>query len=466
MSAEKQYIELYRSQKSLIDAHAAPVLNACREEAARVLAEVGLQRAKDFTHVDPEEVLADDYALNLARHEVPTSREDLFTCAVPELSTQVHFLVNEQYVALKEQRAATKTSDAASGYFCGSLREFAVSYPEVAARYYNQLASKRTDTGNERSKRYEACSLGESALNTMLCQDGFVLYVPDGVHLDKPVQLISLLRAVDNLMAVQRLLIILEADAQASLLVCEHASQLQESVKLLSLQTTEVFVGPRATLDLYCLEEHHAMVTRLGQLYVRQEADSNVAIGQYALTTGRTRNRIQVLLAEEGAQLSLYGMATLDEEQQLDNLTFIDHQAPQCTCNELFKYVLDNQARGSFLGRILVREGSDKTDAHQTDRNLCLTPEARMVARPELEIYADDVKCSHGATVGQLDQQALFYMRTRGIPEAEARLLLMFAFMADVIDGIRIEPVRDRLRHLVEKRFRGELTQCKGCAIR
>ena len=464
MSAEKQYIELYRSQKDLIDAHAAPVLNACREEAARVLAEVGLQRAKDNTHVDPEAVLSLDYALNLARHEVPTSREDLFTCAVPELSTHVHFLVNEQYVSLKE-RPAVKSSDEAAPYYCGSLREFANLYPEVAARYYNQLASKRTDTGNVRSKQYEACSLGESALNTLLCQDGFVLYVPAGEHLDKPIQLISLLRAVDDLMAVQRLLIILEADAQASLLVCEHASQLRDNVQLLSLQTTEVFVGKRATLDLYCLEEHHAQVTRLGQLYVHQEAASNVAIGEYALTVGRTRNRIQVQLAEPDAQLSLYGMATLDAAQQLDSLTFIDHQAPQCSCNELFKYVLDDQARGSFLGRILVREGSDKTDAHQTDRNLCLTPEARMVARPELEIYADDVKCSHGATVGQLDQQAMFYMRTRGIPESEARLLLMFAFMADVIDGIRIEPVRDRLRHLVEKRFRGELTQCKGCAV-
>ena len=466
MSAEKQYIELYKSQKQLIDSQSAPALNAYRDKAAQVLAEVGLAaQTKDATHVSAEEVLSADYALNLARYQVPTSREDLFTCAVPELSTQVHFLVNEQYVSLRESEKVLQAG-AAEGVWCGSLRDFANQHPELIERYYNQLAGKRTDTGDLRSKRYEACSLGESALNTMLCQDGFVLYVPQGVQLDKTIQLISLLRSVDDLMAVQRLLIILEDDASASLMVCEHASLLKAEAQLLSLQTIEVFVGKRATLDFYALEEHHSATLRLGQIYVRQLEASNVALGLYALTTGRTRNRVHIQLAEPEAQIQLYGMATLDGAQQLDNITFIDHQAPACQSNELFKYVLADQAKGSFLGRILVRKGSDKTDAHQTNRNLSMSPDARMIARPELEIYADDVKCSHGATVGQLDQQAMFYMRTRGIPESEARMLLMFAFMGDVIDGIRIEPLRDRLKHLVEKRFRGELTQCKGCAIR
>ena len=460
MSPETQYIELFHGQRALIDQHSAPALNAFRDEAAAVLERVGLHRPKDFTHVDPAEALAIDYSLNLARYAVPTSREDLFTCAVPELSTQVHFLVNEQYVAMDNRAVSV-----ADGVFVGSLRDFAIQRPDVIVRYYNQLAGQRTDTGAVRSQRYEACSQGESALNTMLCQDGFVLYVPAGVQLERTVQLISLLRAVEDFMAVQRLLIIVEDGAKASLLMCDHASRLNESARLLSLQTTEVFVGRNATLDLYSMEEHHDLVTRLGQMYVRLGAAANVAIGQYSLTTGQTRNRIHIQLPEADAQVQLYGMATLDADQRLDNLTFIDHQAPGCSSNELFKYVLDDRAKGSFLGRILVRQGSDKTDAHQTDRNLCLTPEARMVARPELEIYADDVKCSHGATVGQLDQQALFYMRTRGIPEEEARLLLMFAFMGDVIDGIRIEPLRDRLKHLVEKRFRGQLNHCKGCAV-
>lgn len=469
MSAEKQYIELYESQRQLIDANSAPALNAHRAEAARILAQVGLRKPNDASQTDPEAILSADYALNLARHEVPTSRDDLFTCAVPELSTNIHFLVNEQYVNNAELSRNNKPAASIDGVYAGSLRQFATEHPELIVRYYNQLASKATDTGNERSRRYEACSLGESALNTMLCQDGFVLYVQKDVKVEKPLQLISLMRAVDDLMAVQRLLIIVEDDASANLLMCEHDSNISlepnKPAQLLSLQTTELYLGVGAQFNMYSLQEHHSNVSRLGQIYVSQAEASNCTIGLYTLTAGKTRNRVQVILSAPGANINLYGMATLDAEQHVDNLTFVDHRSADCQSNELFKYTLADAARGSFLGRILVREGAIQTDAHQTNRNLCLSADARMVARPELEIYADDVKCSHGATVGQLDQNALFYLRSRGIAESEARMLLMFAFMADVIDAISLEPLRDRLRHLIEKRYRGELTQCRGCNL-
>lgn len=461
MSAEKQYIELFRQQRSLIDAHAAPALNALRERAAEVLEREGLQRRKDFTQVDPEEELSADYAINLARYEVPTRKEDLFTCGVPELSTNLHFLVNEQYVENKKVNMG-------EGVFAGSLRQFALAHPELIEQYYSRLAlddSAQYDVRAENTNVTVHRPLGEAALNTLLCQDGFVLYVPAGVQVEKPLQLISLLRAMDHQLAVQRLLIILEEGAKASLLVCDHASDLAD-VKLLSLQTTEIFVGKDATFDFYALEEHNEKVIRQSSVYVEQAEGSNTAIGQYALQAGRTRNRVYIDLKGEQAETHLFGMAIADAQQRIDNLTYIRHRVPNCQSNEFFKYVADGQAHCSFVGRILVQRGADKTDAHQTDRNLCLSPEARMVARPELEIYADDVKCSHGATVGQLDQNALFYMRTRGIPESEARMLLMFAFMDDVIDEIRIEPLKDRLRHLVEKRFRGELSQCKSCSIK
>ena len=455
----------------MIDANSALALNAFRAEAAEVLAKAGLQRPKDFTQVDPEEALSYDYALNLARHEVPTDKSDLFTCAVPELSTDVHFLVNEQYVGGK-----TRTDS----FFAGSLRQFAIEHPELIEQYYNKLAMNQEPQYDIRAEHTSVTAhrpLGEAALNTLLAQDGFVLYVPAGVQVEKPLQLISLMRSVDDLMACQRLLVIVEEGAKVCLLTCDHASLLPkdgqpataegvEYPKQLCLQVTEVFVGKHATLDLYALEEHNDQVTRLGAIYVEQQEGSNAAIGQYALTAGQTRNRIYVDFKGEHAETNLYGMCIADHEQKVDNITYIRHRVPNCSSNELFKYVLDDAARGSFIGRILVQQGADKTDAHQTNRNLSLTKETRMSARPELEIYADDVKCSHGTTVGQLDQNALFYMRTRGIPEAEARMLLMFAFMGDVIDGIRIEPLKDRLKHLVEKRFRGELTQCKTCAIK
>ena len=469
MTAEQQYLDLFRSQRGVIDAKGAPVLNARRDAAAQALEREGLgKRGKDFTPTDPAALLAEDYALNLDRFEVPTSREDLFTCGIPDLSTQLYYLVNEQYVRAERDGRPVQREDCLAApvpFYAGSLRHFALTYPDVAARYYDRLASQDyARPADGRGRRDSVCSLGESALNTMFCQDGFVLYVPDGTVIEKPFQLISLLRSVDDFMACQRLLVIIGDGAKASLLVCDHASELAGTA-LLSLQVTEVFVGRGATFDLYALEEHHARVRRLSQVYVRQEEDSNTAVGQFTLTAGVTRNRVHIDLAGERAETQLFGMVIADGAQQVDNLTFIDHRHPHGTSHELFKYVLDDEARGGFVGRILVRDGAVKTDARQTDRTLCLTDRARMLARPELEIYADDVKCSHGATVGQLDPQALFYMRTRGISEQEARMLLMFAFMGDVIGKIRIAPLQDRLRHLVEKRFRGELSAagCNGC---
>ena len=227
----------------------------------------------------------------------------------------------------------------------------------------------------------------------------------------------------------------------------------------------EVFAGAGASLDLYELEETHNSTVRFSNLYVDQQADSKVLLNGMTLHNGPTRNTTEVTLSGKGAELSLCGMAIADRNEQIDNHTFIDHKAPGCTSNELFKYVLDDQAIGAFAGKILVREGAQQTSARQTNRNLCATREAHMYTQPQLEIYADDVKCSHGATVGQLDEAALFYMRQRGISLKEARLLLMFAFVNEVIDNIQIDVLKDRLHLLVEKRFRGELNKCQGCAI-
>ena len=167
----------------------------------------------------------------------------------------------------------------------------------------------------------------------------------------------------------------------------------------------------------------------------------------------------------ENGEIFLCGMSVLDKEQHLDTHTLIQHHVPHCKSNELFKYVLNDRAIGAFSGRIWVKEGADKTEAYQTNRNLCATRETRMYSKPQLEIYADDVKCSHGMTTGQLDENAMFYMRSRGIPPEEARMLLSVAFTSDVIEHIRIPALKDRLHNLVEKRFRGELAKCEGCRI-
>ena len=167
----------------------------------------------------------------------------------------------------------------------------------------------------------------------------------------------------------------------------------------------------------------------------------------------------------EGSEVTLGGCVIADKMQHVDNNTLIEHLVPNCQSHELYKYVLDDSAVGAFAGKVLVHEGAQKTSSKETNANLLATRTARMYTQPMLEIYADDVQCSHGSTVGQMDETALFYMRQRGIDEKEARLLLKAAFITEVIENIPLESLRDRLHVLVDKRLRGELSKCEGCKL-
>lgn len=445
MKAEQQYIDLFSQCEDLICRKSVPVLNALRAEAFAHFERLGFPslQGEDYKYTDVAKAFAPDYGLNLNRLDIPVNPYDVFRCDVPNLSTSLYFVVNDVFYNKELPKAHLP-----EGVYAGGLMEFARLYPEIAARYYGHGASMEDNA--------------LVALNTMLAQDGFVFYVPQGVVVERPVQLVNIFRSDVDTMANRRLLFIVEEDAEAKLLVCDHSI---DDVKFLANQVVEIFAGENAHVDYYDLEESSASTSRFSSLYVRQAGNSNVVVNGVTLTNGLTRNNYHVSLDGEGATLTLSGMSVLDGEQQLDTYSLVSHNVPRCTCNELFKNVLNDHAVGAFSGRILVKEGAEKTSAYQTNRNLCATRECRMYSKPQLEIYADDVKCSHGMTTGQLDDAALFYMQSRGIPREEARMLLSVAFTADVIEQIRLDALRDRLHRLVEKRFRGELAKCEGCRI-
>ena len=445
MNIEKQYIELYDQYHSLIDSHASPILNALREKAMSDFRVTGFPSPNDeeYKHTNIPDLFAPDYGLNLNRLEIPVNPYEVFRCDVPNLSTLLYFVVNDSFYTKENPKVKLP-----EGVLIGSLNEMARSHPDLVQRYYGKQACTQND--------------GIVALNTAFVQDGFFLYVPKGVIIEKPIQLINILRGDADFMVNRRLLIILEEGAQARLLVCDHT---MDKKKFLSSQVTEIYAGKNAVFDYYDIEESSLNTNRITSTFVDQAEKSNVLINGITLHNGTTRNNYRMTFSGEHAEAHLCGMAIADKKQSVDNHTFIDHAVPHCTSNDLFKHVLNDSSTGSFSGRILVREGAQKTSAYQTNRNLCATKEAHMYTKPQLEIYADDVKCSHGATVGQLDENALFYLRSRGIPEAEARMLLMFAFTNDVIENVRMDALKDRLRQLVEKRFRGELDKCAGCNI-
>ena len=445
MNSEKQYIDLFSECRAQIADHSAEPMNAVRDAAFADFKRLGFpsRKVERYKYTDIDEMFAPDYGLNINRLEVPVDPYKAFRCDVPNLSTSLYFIVNDQF-----RPALQPKENLPEGVTVASLAEYAKAHPEFVAAHYAQLARTADDA--------------VTALNTMLAQDGLLVHVKKGVQADKTIQVINILRSDVDLMVNRRVLIVMEEGASAKLLFCDHAA---DDRQFLTTQVIEAYVGANASLDLYCMEETHIRNTRVSNVYVEQQRDARFNHNVITLHNGATRNRLDVMLRGEGAECWCNGCVIADKTQHVDNNTLIDHQVPHCTSHELYKYVLDDKATGAFAGRVLVRHGAQKTVSEEVNQNLCATREARMYTQPMLEIYADDVKCSHGSTVGQLNDAALFYMRQRGISEKEAKLLLEFAFINEVIDHIQLEPLRDRLHYLVEKRFRGELSKCEGCKM-
>ena len=449
MASEQQYIELYEQAAGMIKSHAPEALNAVRDQAFEDFCKQGFpsRKVERYKYTDIQKLFEPDYGVNINRLQIPVDPYEAFRCDVPNLSTSLYFVVNDMFYHDEKPKGHLP-----EGVIIGSLRD----NPELVAKYYAKLAKTSEDA--------------ITALNTMLAQDGMLVYVPKNVKVDRAIQVINILKAtpsnaqkvVSDLMVNRRVLIVLEEGAELKMLFCDHAA---DDRNFLATQVIEAYVGENASLDLYCLEETHAKNVRVSNVYIDQQANSRVNHNVITLHNGITRNKLDLTFSGEGAECQCYGCVIADKQQHVDNNTLISHKVPHCTSNELYKYVLDDKSTGAFAGRVLVEHGAQKTSSQMTNQNLTATKEARMYTQPMLEIYADDVKCAHGSTVGQLNDAALFYMRQRGISLAEAKVLLQNAFINEVIDKMQLEPLRDRLHYLVEKRFRGELNKCDGCKL-
>lgn len=445
MNAEKQYIDLYNDCRQMICSHSSAVMNVVRDGAFNDFCQQKFptRRVERYKYTDVEQLMAPNYGLNLNRLNIPVNPYDAFRCDVPNLSTSLYFVINDAFYT----KALPKTA-LPDGMIIDSLSAVAERNPELISKYYAKIAKTADDA--------------VTALNTMLAQDGLFVYVPRGVRADRAVQVINISRSDVDLMINRRVLIVVEDNAEVQLLFCDHSA---DDRNFLTTQVVEAYVGNNARLDLYCMEETNAKNVRISNVYIKQESSSKVEHNVITLHNGKTRNGVELTLAGEGAECSLSGCVIADKEQHVDNNTLITHAVPHCQSNELYKYVLNGSATGAFAGKVYVAKDAQQTASQMTNQNLCGTKDAHMYTQPMLEIYADDVKCAHGSTVGQLNDAAMFYMQQRGIPRSEARLLLQFAFINEVVDRIKLEPLRDRLHYLVEKRFRGELSKCEGCKM-
>jgi Fe-S cluster assembly protein SufD len=278
------------------------------------------------------------------------------------------------------------------------------------------------------------------ALNTANMQDGARIEIPAGTVVEGFIHLLFIGQG-DAIWSHPRNVIVAGSNSQVTVVETYVGSG-----NYFTNTVTEIIARDGAVVDHYKLECESTAAYHVGNIYIHQERASSVISRSIAVGGALARTETNVALAGEGASISLDGLFAGTGSQHLDNRTVIDHIAPRCESLELYKGVLDQQARGVFDGRIIVRPNAQKTVSRQENRNLLLSETAVVDSKPTLEIHNDDVKCNHGSTIGQLDREALFYLRSRGIDEEEARNLLVFAFAGEIVDRMKLEPVREQIR--------------------
>ncbi|MCA9666364.1 MAG: Fe-S cluster assembly protein SufD [Myxococcales bacterium] len=293
---------------------------------------------------------------------------------------------------------------------------------------------------------------GFTTLNTALAEDGAFVHVAAGKRLERPLQLIFLTGPNGARAAHVRNVIVCERGAELTI-VETHAALEGRTAPYLSNVVDEIVVGENATVDHVKLSHEGAAAHHVATIQAHQARDSNFRSRSFALGGLLTRNDINTRMDAENIHATLDGLFVVDGDEHVDHHTIVDHAKPHCGSHELYKGVLGGKSRGVFNGKIFVRQDAQKIDAIQNNKNLLLSDSATVNTKPQLEIFADDVRCTHGATVGQLDEDALFYLRARGISREVAHTMLVYAFAGEIIDGVRHEAVREHVEGRVRQRL-------------
>lgn len=424
--------------------HDIPKVTKMRREAIEAFQQTGFPHKKmeNWRNTDIEGVYEEE--LEVFDREIPFEKtlSEIFLCDVHGFETRVISVLNGSFYCPEEEKLTVDKN----GIIVGSLARAMQVYPELVEKYYGEIM-QQTD--------------GFKSLNTAMAADGVFIYVPDNVEVENTFQIINILNKPKLVINVRNL-IILGKNARLRLLHCDdsvnhHAGFINK--------VNEIYLGENAELELYKLQNLNDETVLLNQSAIHQSANSRLKVNVLSLNGGMIRNEITDLMNGEGAWSDIRGLYLMDQQQHIDNQIFVYHNMPHCDSNQLFKGILDNEATGVFNGYIYVARDAQQTNAFQRNSNILLTKTAQVDTMPHLEIYADDVKCSHGASVGQLDNEALFYLMQRGIPFGDARMLLLYAYADAIIKEISIKALRINIEDMVKRRLRGDLSICDRCVL-
>ncbi|MBA2303591.1 MAG: Fe-S cluster assembly protein SufD [Acidobacteria bacterium] len=398
-------------------------LQDVRDKAAARFAALGFPTVRDeewrFTNVAP--IASTDFRPSA---EAVVSAEQMAALPYGNLPLRIA-MVNGRFSA-----GVSRLQNLPRGVRAGSLAAAFTEHADVVPRYYGQLADFH--------------SRSFVALNTALAIDGAYLYIPDGTVLEHPIEILFVTAGDGSSaeMTQPRTLIVAGERSQAR--IVETYVTLREGTYFTNA-VTEVFAGEHAVIDHYKVQQEGLEAFHIATMQVNAQRSANFSSHSFSLGGRLVRNDVNAALDGEGAEVTLNGMYLADGDRLIDNHTTIDHARAHCPSHEIYKGILGGRARAVFNGKIIVRQDAQKTDAKQTNRALLLSDSASINTKPQLEIFADDVKCTHGAAVGQLDEDAIFYLRARGLTYFEARDMLIHAFAGEIIDRVQIEPLRQAL---------------------
>lgn len=328
------------------------------------------------------------------------------------------------------------------GVFIGSLAEGYSAHPEIIEKHFGAYSPLDEEVF--------------TALNTAYASNGAFIYIPSGQIIKESVQILFISLSDEPVFTQPRVLAVAEKGSNLTLVetYVSHDNQ-----KAFSNAGVEIACGDNAVVEHYKLQLENEETTQVNTCVAHLSRSS--VYSSFVLTLGGSmvRNNLTAVLDEPGAEANLFGLYLPHKHQHIDNHTLVDHRKPHCNSNELYKGIVDNFGNAVFNGKIFVRKDAQKTNAFQSNKNILLSDNANVDSKPQLEIYADDVKCSHGSSTGQFDEDALFYMNARGIGKDAARNLLMYAFASEIVDSVRNEDVQKYMHKLLSARLEHDFSE-------
>ncbi|MFP4227271.1 MAG: Fe-S cluster assembly protein SufD [Salinivenus sp.] len=410
-----------------------------RTEAIERFAELGVptNELEAWKYTDIRSTIDRPYTLPLSPEQPSLDQSDLAPFLIDEMDAHRVVLVNGRVDA-----SLSDLGNLPAGVVVSSLAEAGAEHPDIVEEHYGEYV----DFENE----------ALTALNTAFVQDGAFVYVPSGTVVEKPIFFLHLTVTDQDLLLQPRHLFVVEDGAIARIVEAQHSLS---DARTFTNTVSESFVGEKANLDHYLIQDEGLSASQVHTRAARQKDDSVYSTITTTFSGDVIRNNVTIEADGSFCESNFYGLVVGKDDMHVDNQTFMGHVQPDCSSNELYKHVLNDESTAVFNGKVYVSRGSQRIDAYQQNDTIVLTKDADIYTKPELEIYADDVVCSHGATTGQVDEEGVFYLRSRGLSERRARILMLQAFSQEVIEEIQSDPLKAHIEDRIRSRFASYFAQ-------